>query len=232
MIGIIIEVLLSYVLLRIFEQKNLIVLGFTPVKLRLPQILSAFLLAAALCALDKWKDALLTHIEWNLNPLFTLGMLGIAFWWVLKAVLYEDLIFRGALLYIANRKLGEKWAIILSAVCFGVYHWFSYGLLGNPVMMIIVFIVTGTAGWIWAWSFVKTRSMALGFGLHLGYDFTEIVLFSKGPLGKQLLVSVQSSQYHQLIGLASLISFILPFLLLNILSYLLIRYCVKKQTAY
>jgi membrane protease YdiL (CAAX protease family) len=52
-------------------------------------------------------------------------------WWTLFSVLYEELIFRGVVLYILIKRIGEVKAILISCIAFGIYHWFSYGLFWN-----------------------------------------------------------------------------------------------------
>ncbi|MGQ0441262.1 CPBP family glutamic-type intramembrane protease, partial [Bacillus sp. B-TM1] len=54
----------------------------------------------------------------------------------------RERIFRGALLYIIMQKIGEKKGAAFSAICFGIYHWFSYGLFGNFIPMILIFVPT------------------------------------------------------------------------------------------
>jgi uncharacterized protein len=78
---------------------------------------------------------------------------------------------------------------LLSAAAFGIYHWFSYNILGNPVQMTIIFLTTGVAGYIFAMAFQRTHSMYLPFGLHFGMDFAMMALFSSpNPKGVQLLL--------------------------------------------
>jgi membrane protease YdiL (CAAX protease family) len=103
-------------------------------------------------------------------------------------VLFEELIFRGALLYLAIGKFGVKTACTLSAVCFGAYHWFTYNLFGSPVQMVIVFLMTGIFGFTLAYAFAKTKSIYLPVGLHLGWNLFTIVVFSNGPLGQQIFI--------------------------------------------
>jgi membrane protease YdiL (CAAX protease family) len=55
----------------------------------------------------------------------------------LKSALTEDLAFRGALLYILIKKIGVQKGFFLSAITFGIYHWFSYGMINGPIIPLI-----------------------------------------------------------------------------------------------
>ena len=78
-------------------------------------------------------------------------------WWNIKSVLYEELIFRGVLFYILIKKLGALKALIISSVAFGIYHWFTYEILGNVPAMIYVFFFTGVVGMLYGYGYIKTR---------------------------------------------------------------------------
>ena len=130
--------------------------------------------------------------------------------------------FRGALLYILIRRLGRNKSVLISACAFGIYHWFSYGIFGNPIPMVLIFLGTGLMGYAWAWAFAKTRSIMLPFGLHLGWNFVHNSIFSKGPLGDLLLIS----QGEQAMGdWISLLNFFVTMVVVPIL----ILYFVKHK---
>ena len=144
-----------------------------------------------------------------------------SFWWDFKSVLTEELIFRGALLYILIKKIGSKKSILISAIAFGIYHWFSYGVLGNIMAMILVFIGTGLMGYAWAWAFSKTKSITLPFGLHLGWNFIYNTIFSKGPLGDLVLISKGGTELTDWFSLLNFVSglVIVPLLVLMYVNY-------------
>ena len=176
-----------------------------------------------LCACIQLLESSLLNGKWQLSSNFSYGGLTKAFWWDVRSVLFEEFIFRGALLYIAIKKLGLDKAVILSAASFGIYHWFSYGVLGNPVLMIVFFITTGLMGWVWALAFAKTNSMALPIGFHLGWNFVYNSIFSKGPLGEQVLI-LSKSPDAILTSTQSTFLFLLPTLLMPILTYVALRF--------
>lgn len=123
--------------------------------------------------------------KWGLNPLFNIRLLWEGIWWNLKSVLFEELIFRGVLLFILIKRLGVAYGIIISSVAFGIYHWFSYGIIGNIPQMAIYFFVTGIMGLVYAYGYSKTFSLYIPSAIHFGWNFTNSFVFSKGPIGKE-----------------------------------------------
>jgi len=228
MIGILIAIAISWLLLIAFEKKSILALGFLPFGKRLQQFLTGFLVTAILCILVQYLEAYLKSSSWILNKDITSGIILKSFWWDLKSVLTEELIFRGALLYILIQKIGTLKSILISAIAFGIYHWFSYGALGNPLAMILVFIGTGLMGYAWAWAFSKTKSIMLPFGFHLGWNFIYNTIFSKGPLGEIVLISKGGSE---LTGLASLLNFTAGLVIVPVLILIYVKYFVKEQKA-
>ncbi|MOA34584.1 hypothetical protein D3C78_1559640 [compost metagenome] len=98
------------------------------------------------------------------------------------------------------------------------------GSFGNPFQMAIVFMMTGIAGLAFAYAFAKTRSMYLPIGLHFGWNYATILIFSNGPLGQQLLI--QENQ-HMPQGYLSMVFFVFQVLALPLVTYLYLR--KKKQ---
>lgn len=197
MIGILVILGISWVLLYFFEKENLLALGFSPLRKRLIQFLIGFVFTCLLNLLCLFIETNLKSIEWTLNSSFKEQLIVDAIWYHLKSALTEDLVFRGALLYILIEKVGVKMGILFSAVAFGVYHWFSYGVLGSLIPMIYVFIVTGLTGYVWAVAFAKSKSIFLGLGFHLAWNFIS-QLFSRGPLGEVLYIESSSQALSEL----------------------------------
>jgi hypothetical protein len=227
MIGILVAIAISWLLLYLIEKKNILALGFFPIGKRLKQFLIGFLITGILCVLVQYLESYLKSSTWILNKDITSRIILKSFWWDFKSVLTEELIFRGALLYILIQKIGSRKSILISAIAFGIYHWFSYGVLGNVMAMILVFIGTGLMGYAWAWAFSKTKSMMLPFGLHLGWNFIYNTIFSKGPLGELVLISKGGIE---LTDWASLLNFISGLVIVPSLVLIYVRYFVKKET--
>ncbi|WP_347175530.1 CPBP family intramembrane glutamic endopeptidase [Polaribacter uvawellassae] len=227
MIGILVAIAISWLLFYLIEKKNILALGFLPIGKKLKQFLIGFLITGILCVLVQYLESYLKSSTWILNKDITSGIILKSFWWDFKSVLTEELIFRGALLYILIQKIGSRKSILISAIAFGIYHWFSYGVLGNVMAMILVFIGTGLMGYAWAWAFSKTKSIMLPFGLHLGWNFIYNTIFSKGPLGELVLISKGG---NELADWTSLLNFVSGLVIVPILVLIYVRYFVKKET--
>lgn len=221
---------LSWVLLK-FEKKSLSVLGFNKPILRIQQFALAFLVTGIVVVVQQLGHAFVSDNAWQLNAAFARATLLEHLRWNINSVLFEELIFRGYLLYQMIRWLGNRRAVLLNAAAFGVYHWFSYGIVGNPVMMAFIFVLTGAFGFMLALSFAKTESIAAPIGLHLGWNLISYVIFSKGPLGEALLVPANAEiEVNGFMGL--LLNVGLPILMVGCVSwYLAYRYRVKGQSA-
>jgi membrane protease YdiL (CAAX protease family) len=216
----IVELLVSGVLLWIYDKSNLLVLGFRPTRSRLIDFTFGIVSSAVVCALCSFLIAMVTKASMTLNPNFTIRTFFNSTFWMLKSVLAEELLFRGALLYIAIKKTGIRNGCILSSVCFGIYHWFSYGIFGDFGQMIYIFIVTGIGGLLFAYSFALTKSIYLPVGLHLGWNVISVVIFSQGPLGDQMFLYTGG---HGLDGLWRIVFFVYQITVLPLLTYFYLR---------
>jgi membrane protease YdiL (CAAX protease family) len=224
--GLIVELILSWLLLWLFFKKGLLVLGIVPTKGRLYHLFFVIFIAAVCAALYYLSFVLFTTNQWTINTAFTAQQLVASSWWTLNSVLYEEFIFRGALLYILIQKTGVRTACLLSAICFGVYHWFTSGAWGDPVQMMIIFLMTGTWGVMFAMAFARTKSLYLPIGLHFGWNFVSTVIFSQGPLGKQLLI-INGGQ--NLGDFVSVVVLVFQLLAVPVFTYWYLNWLSKKQ---
>lgn len=226
MIGLIL-VTLSWVLLKI-EGKGLYTIGFNAPRARLRQFAVGFLVAGAVVALQQLGRSWVADIPWQLNASFDTTLLFEHLRWNTNSVLFEEFLFRGYLLYQGIRWLGMRRAVLLDAAIFGIYHWFSYGLFGNPVMMAFIFLYTGAFGLMLAIAFARTGSVAAPIGLHLGWNMVSYIVFSAGPLGPALLIPPEGTTAIEPAGWeGALLDIGLPLLLIvSVIWYLVRRYPV------
>ncbi|MGB1451348.1 MAG: lysostaphin resistance A-like protein [Marinirhabdus sp.] len=190
MLGILVVLILSWFVLWLFLKEHIPVLGIRPTNRRLTEFSFGLLLMAIFCAINLFGQSCFKEICYVQNPDYGIweGLKDI--WWTFKAALFEELIFRGAVLYILIKKIGAVKACIASAIAFGIYHWFSYQMFGLGIVPIIyVFLLTGAGGWMFAYAFAKTKSLYAPLGLHFGWIVISIVVFSAGPLGNSLLIT-------------------------------------------
>lgn len=188
MIGILVQLAVSWLVIWLFEKGNLSVLGLMPTKKRLFDFLLFFLITVACAVSGFLLKMLIAKQNWILNPNINAGAILQAVWFTIKSVLFEEFIFRGVLLYILIRKLGATKAIIISGIAFGIYHWFSHELWGNPVQMAIEFFMTGIMGLVLAYGYAKSFSLLIPIPVHLGWNIVQMVIFSGNTIGPQLLV--------------------------------------------
>lgn len=192
MVGIIVQLAISWLLIWFFEKGNLNVLGLIPTRRRLLDFSLFFIIAALCCSSDFFMRMYFADQHWQLNPDLSTNLILTGIWWNIKSVLFEELIFRGVLLYMLIKKLGAAKAIIISSVAFGIYHWFSQEAFGDPGQMAIIFLITGLAGLIYAYGYAKTFSLYVPCAIHLGWNLTRSVIFSETVIGNQLFVQEKS----------------------------------------
>lgn len=189
MLGVLVIFILSWLLLWVISKEHITVLGVMPNRRRLREFLIGLILMAFFCVVNLLGQSYFKDISYVRNPNYGYLESFSGIWWTIKAVLFEELIFRGAILYVLIKKIGANAACIISAIAFGIYHWFSYQMFGRGIIpMIYVFLLTGAGGWMFAYAFSKTKSLYAPLGLHLGWIVISIVVFSAGPLGNSIFV--------------------------------------------
>src|SRR5512141_3179475 len=145
MIGIIIQLAISWLIIWLVEKGDLAVLGFFQTKKRLLDFGLFFFVTAFCCASQYLLRMYFAKEEWQLNPALSARLIFDGTWWNIKSVLFEELIFRGVLLYLII-KFGSVRGIIISAIDIGIYHWFSFEVVGEIKQMAITFAMTGIMG--------------------------------------------------------------------------------------
>lgn len=192
------------------EKKNLSVLGISPSLLRVLQLLLGFLATLCLAVVLSTLFSFIANFSWVPVPDIGLGFLFEGLYKTLQSVLFEELLFRGYLLYKAITLIGEKKANLISATAFGIYHWFTLGVLGNPELMIWVFVNTGLWGLMFAYAYSRTGSLAFPIGLHWGWNFIDQIIFNQK--GGSLFSAVTSVHTRYLSTLESMFYLQLPVL--------------------
>lgn len=72
---------------------------------------------------------------------------------------------------------------------------------GRIVPMLYVILVTGFTGYVWAYSFDKTKSIALALGFHLGYNLVMTFFYTSEPYGELIFTELSKVELSELNGL-------------------------------
>lgn len=230
MIGIIIQLGISWLIIWLVEKGDLSVLGFFPTKKRLLDFGLFFFVTAFCCASQYLLRMYFAKEEWQLNPVLSARLIFEGTLWNIKSVLFEELIFRGVLLYLLIKKLGLVRGIIISAIGFGIYHWFSFEVIGDIKQMAITFAMTGIMGLLLAYGYAKTFSLYVPIAIHLGWNLTNIFIFSDGPIGNGVFIVKQPQPQVTVSYFIFFVILFLPILSAWIINYLILR--KKKQMIY
>jgi membrane protease YdiL (CAAX protease family) len=178
--------LISWLIIYLIEKRNIFKAWIKPIKKRLTEFIKGFSLMASLCIITQLILSMVSNSTWELSNDLNLNKLLSSISYDLNSVLFEELLFRGVLLYLLIKYLHSRSGVLISSIAFGVYHWFTNGVFGNLPAMVLVFLVTGFMGYVFATSYHKTKSLVLPIGLHLGWNLTNHNIFSNGPNGTMI----------------------------------------------
>lgn len=194
MIGLLVIIVVSWVLLYFIEKRNIEALGIIPNKKRIIQFLLGFMFVVLLYLLSIYIERFVLNVEWKMNESINYTFMFKSFIYHVRSALTEDLVFRGAILFILINRLGAKWALLISALLFGLYHMFSYGMTSDEIIPIVyVIIITGFTGYVWAYTFCKTQSIMMALGFHIAYNFTMSLFYEAVPHDQIIFEEVSKS---------------------------------------
>lgn len=223
MLQLIVLLAASWLLIWLFEKGNLSVLGLRPTKTRLKYIFILFFISAIICSLGFLLRMYLVKEEYVITPSLTVKLILLEIWYQFRTVFTEELICRGALLYILIKKIGQSKAIIISSVIFAALHWFNSGVWGNAVQMAIIFAFTFVMGLLLAYSYARTFSILIPFSIHYGWNLTQNYIFPGSTAGNHLL-SLAAPPPEVTISYAAFFTMLLaPKILVLIADYLIVR---------
>ena len=179
---------LSWLIIRLYEKGDLSFLGLIPTKKRLKYATVLFLVSALIAASDFVLRMYITREEYRLSPSLTSGSVLTELWYQFRTVFTEELICRGIILYILIKKAGQRRAVILSAVFFGLLHWLNAGVWGNLNQMILVFTFTFAMGLLLAYAYARTFSLLIPLAIHLGWNLTQNYIFPGTAAGNHVFI--------------------------------------------
>ena len=124
---------------------------------------------------------LLGGFHWTRTPGVGAAALLKGAWFYLAVAFAEETGFRGYPFQRALRGLGVSGAQILFALCFSLAHWHNPGMSGATRIWATVNI--GLAAILLGLCYLRTGSLALAIGVHLGWNWTQGTLFGFGVSG-------------------------------------------------
>jgi len=159
-------------------------------------LMGAALLGAAALALH-----LAGGVTFQRTPGVGLSRLLWSAWFLLGVSLFEELLFRGYLFQRLAEGMGLWPALLLGGAFFAVAHWGNPGMSGGVKVWATLNIALAAVllGLCWA----RTRSLALPFGVHLTWNWTQGSLLGFGVSGthaKGLLTPVLADKPTWLTG--------------------------------
>ena len=206
------------------EKKSINVFGLLPIQKRMLQLLVGFSLTALLLTFINLLFATVANFSWKPVDHYSFSQVTSIIYDTFNSVIYEELIFRGYVLYKLFQWFGEKKAVLITSALFGMYHWFSFGILGNYPSMIFVFFFTGLWGVMFAYAYTRTGTLLFTIGLHWGWNFFDQAVFNRNGNGWLKFVTTSDTTI-----LNQQNSFLVTMLPAIIFSMLMILYLVRYR---
>lgn len=101
----------------------------------------------------------------------------------------EEFLFRVLLLGFLLKQLKNHWvAILISSLIFSILHF------GNSHITLLALISHFFGGLVYSYAYYKTRSIWLPFGLHFGWNYTQILLGI--PMSGSTFYSLFSTSFY------------------------------------
>lgn len=147
----------------------------------LKQLLAGLGLGAGImltAALGVW---LAGGVRWTLTPSVGPRDLAAAFWFFLAVAINEELLTRGYPFQRLVQGLGAPWGLTLFAALFALLHWGNPGMAGATRVWATATI--GLSALLLGLAYLRTGSLALPIGIHLGWNWIQGSLLGFGVSG-------------------------------------------------
>jgi membrane protease YdiL (CAAX protease family) len=215
--------LISWLLIWLFEKGNLSVLGLTPSKDRLKYFIILFIVSTAFSATAFLLRMYFAKEVYTIAHSLTTKSILLETWYQFRTVLTEELLCRGVLLYILIKKIGQVKGVIISSIIFAVLHWTNAGVWANLTQMIIVFGFTFAMGLLLAYAYARTFSLLIPFAIHYGWNFTQNYIFPDTASGNHIFTLVTPPPTVTISYMAFFIMLLLPKIAVLIVDYLIVK---------
>jgi membrane protease YdiL (CAAX protease family) len=214
---------ISWLLIWLFEKRNFSVLGLTPTKERLKYFSILFIVSALLSASAFLLRMYFAKEEYTISQSLSTKSILLETWYQFRTVLTEELVCRGALLYILIKKTGQTKAVLTSSVIFAVLHWLNAGVWGNFTQMIMLFAFTFAMGLLLAYSYARTFSLLIPFAIHYGWNLTQNYIFPGTASGNHIFTLAAAPPTVTISYVAFFILLLLPKISVLVLDYLIVK---------
>jgi uncharacterized protein len=114
-------------------------------------------------------------VSFELDPQRNVQLLSYGFYMFLIGALFEEILHRGFIFQRLIDGIGVWGAQLLIATLFAVGHWGNPGMQGTTQLFSSLDLFLGSL--IFGLAYIKTRSLALPIGLHLGWNWTQGDIF-------------------------------------------------------
>lgn len=122
-------------------------------------------------------------LSFSLNPQRSVEILLSGACLMLAAVVLEELLFRGFLFQRLLDGTGVWFSQIVVAALFAFGHWDNPGMDGITKLVASVDLALGAL--IFGFAYIRTRSLALPIGLHLGWNYSQGMLLGFAVSGHE-----------------------------------------------
>ena len=214
---------ISWLLIWVFNRGNLSVLGLTPTKERLKYFTILFIVSAIIFATAFLLRMYFVKEEYTITQSLSSKLILLETWYQFRTVLTEELLCRGALLYILIKKIGQIKAVIISSTIFAVLHWINAGVWGNLTQMIIVFTFTFAMGLLLAYSYARTFSLLIPFAIHFGWNLTQNFIFPGTATANHIFILAVPPPIETISYLAFFTMLLLPKISVIVIDYLIVK---------
>jgi len=229
MIHLIVLLAISWLLVWLFNRSNISVLGLWPSQKRFMFFAILFATSAMLSATSfLLKMYFIKEVYVLSNGISKISILRNC-WYQLRTVLTEELLCRGALLYMLIKKLGVLKAVISSSIFFALLHWFNAGVWGNFMHMSIIFTFTFFMGLVLAYAYAQSGSLLLPLAIHFGWNFVQNYIFPDSAIGNHLLTLATPVPSVTISYAAFFTMLLLPKISVIIINYFIVKQYSKQQ---
>jgi hypothetical protein len=221
---------ISWLLIWLFEKRGLSVLGLMPTKGRLKYFSLLFITSALLSATAFLLRMYFVKEVYTMSPSLTTKSVLLETWYQFRTVFTEELLCRGALLYILIKKLGPINAILISSLIFAVMHWNNTGVWGNWLQMVLLFTFTFLMGLLLAYSYTRTFSLLIPLAIHYGWNLMQNYIFPGSPTGDHIFTLAAPPPTVTISYAAIFVMLLLPKIAVLVIDYLIVQqHCLMVQ---